>query len=86
MTDLPHIIQIIITRPAGMRKTKSAAYIDVSLGHFGKMVRHGLMPPPRLADGVEIWVTLELDEAVLNLPTAPTDEEVTSCDAAFGVS
>ena len=68
-----------------MNRAKAAGYIGVSAGHFDKMLRDDLLPQPRLADGVLLWIRIELDEALFALATRET-EGGTTCDAAFGVS
>jgi hypothetical protein len=53
----------------GLREAGAAAYIDVSVTHFRKMVEAGKMPKPKLAgDRTKVWDRLALDAAFAALP------------------
>ena len=82
MSDLPGINQMI--QPAGLNRARAAGYVGVSAGHFDKMLRDKLLPQPRLADGVLLWLRIELDEALFELAIRENEGE-NSCDTAFGV-
>ena len=75
---------MIVHLPSGLRKTRAAAHCGVSTGHFDKLVKDGLLPPPRDLSGVKIWLRHELDEALYSLD-GPEAEGGNSCDSAFGI-
>lgn len=73
------------TEPTGLKRQDAAAHCGVSPGHFDRMVKEGVLPPPRPLGGVNVWLRQELDAALFAL--APKDAVTggTSCDAAFGL-
>ena len=72
--------------PAALRREHAAAYVGMSANTFTALIRDGLMPAPRLAGGVKIWLRADLDAALAALPAedgaAMGGDE---CDAAFGL-
>lgn len=68
---------------AALRRCDAAQYLGISPGHFDKLVSSGILPAPRDADGVKVWLRWELDQALAELPVIG---EVTrnSADEAFG--
>lgn len=71
--------------PAALQRARAAQYVDVSPGHFDKLVREGLMPAPRDNGGVKVWLRDELDEALFSLPTYGTEGGASSCDEVFAM-
>jgi hypothetical protein len=53
--------------PEGMRRAQAATHVGISAAHFDKLVIDGLMPSPRIAAGVKIWLRSELEYALLEL-------------------
>jgi len=76
----------IVDWGAALRRIEAARYCGHSPGHFDKLVRSGVYPPGRDADGVVLWLRWELDTALAELPTIGREvwSEVNSCDEAFG--
>ncbi len=54
--------------PSGLSQTESAGYAGFSDNHYRRLVRKGLMPRPRDADGRLITPRAEIDAALLRLP------------------
>lgn len=73
-----------VTAPTGLRRVDAARHCGVSAGHFDKLVRDGIVPAPRDALGVKLWLRQELDEALFGLAAQGSEGGGTSCDAAFG--
>ena len=60
--------------PQGLKLLAAAEYVGVSNNTLTKMVRQGLMPPPRCFGARRLWIRAELDAALLALPIAgPND-------------
>lgn len=57
----------VFTIPEGMRRAQAATHVGISAAHFDKLVTDGLMPAPRIAAGVKIWLRSELEYAPLEL-------------------
>ena len=55
------------TYSAAMRRAHAALHIGISATHFDKLVNAGIMPAPRLAGGVKLWLRSELEFALLEL-------------------
>ena len=53
--------------PSGLRRAQASFYVGLSATHFDKLVAEGLMPTPRLAGGVKLWLRSELEFALLEL-------------------
>ena len=53
--------------PLGLRRAQASLYVGLSATHFDKLVAEGLMPTPRLAGGVKLWLRSELEFALLEL-------------------
>lgn len=70
--------------PGALQRIRAAQYVDVSPGHFDKLVREGLMPAPRDNGGVKVWLREELDAALYALPPKEPAGG-SSCDVAFGI-
>lgn len=51
-----------------LSKTEAAAYIGLSVPTFEALLRKGLMPAPKVAEGRRIWVKSQVELAALNLP------------------
>ena len=70
----------------GARRIDAARYCGHSPGHFDKLVKSGVYPPGRDADGVVLWLRWELDAALAELPAIGERawSEVNSCDEALG--
>lgn len=49
--------------PRAMRADRAAAYLDMSLSKFLKLVEDGRMPQPTRIDGMVSWDRLDLDVA-----------------------
>lgn len=45
----------------GLSRLEAAVYVGFGLNRFTDMVRAGLMPPPRVHEGVQVWDKRELD-------------------------
>lgn len=60
---------------AAMRRGAAAAHLGISPSHFDKLVREKIMPEPRIAGSVKLWIREELETALLEMPT----EGVTPC-------
>lgn len=61
--------------PAAFREANAAAYLDLSVSRFRKLVSSGALPRPvRLADGVERWRTDDL-RAILSGEAARPAED-----------
>tara|TARA_B100000614_G_scaffold220472_1_gene207132 strand:- start:113 stop:364 length:252 start_codon:yes stop_codon:yes gene_type:complete len=71
---------------AGLKRIDAARYCGHSPGHFDKLVKNGIYPQGRNADGVVIWLRWELDEALADLPSYGDEgaNRRNSCDEAFG--
>lgn len=69
-----------------LRRADAARYCGHSPRHFDKLVRSGIYPPGRNADGVAVWLRWELDSALADLPIIGGQmwSEGNSCDEAFG--
>lgn len=71
------------TAPTGLRRVDAALHCGVSAGHFDRMVKEGVMPPPRDQLGVKVWLRQELDDALFGLPVIGEEGGGNSCDALF---
>ncbi|HZN29085.1 MAG TPA: hypothetical protein VFB88_06955, partial [Xanthobacteraceae bacterium] len=49
--------------PRAMRAQRAAAYLDMSMSKFLKLVDEGRMPQPVRIDAIVTWDRFELDEA-----------------------
>ena len=47
---------------------RAAAALGVSAGSFDVMVREGVVPPPRIWHARKLWLTSELEAALMDLP------------------
>ena len=57
----------IFITPLGLRRGQASLFVGISAAHFDKLVDDGLMPSPRIAAGVKIWLRSELEYALLEL-------------------
>jgi len=57
----------IFITPSGLRRGQASLFVGISAAHFDKLVIDGLMPAPRIAAGVKIWLRSELEYALLEL-------------------
>jgi len=57
----------IFITPSGLRRVQASLFVGISAAHFDKLVDDGLMPAPRIAAGVKIWLRSELEYALLEL-------------------
>lgn len=71
------------TEPTGLRRVDAAHHCGVSSGHFDRMVKDGVLPAPRDARGVKVWLRQELDDALFGLSTIGDEGGGNSCDALF---
>jgi predicted DNA-binding transcriptional regulator AlpA len=55
--------------PRLLRKERAAAYLDIGVTYFDRLVRDGVLPRPKLLSGVKCWDRADLDHAADNLPT-----------------
>jgi hypothetical protein len=62
-------------QPIALRQGAMAAHISLSEATFKKMQQQGLMPRPRLCDGILIYIVEEVTRALYDLPVAEGDEE-----------
>jgi prophage regulatory protein len=54
-----------LVAPRLLRRERAAAYLDVSITQFDKMVQSGALPrPKRLSDGIKAWDVRDLDAHV----------------------
>lgn len=87
MPDLRTSIEPVASAPfwgAALRREAAAKYCGHSPGHFDKLVKAGIYPPARDADGVAVWLRWELDAALSDLPVIGGAAAATSCDGVFG--
>jgi hypothetical protein len=60
--------------PASMRRDLAAAYLDISLGTFDKIVAEGRLPRGlALTQGSRIWLRRDLDALLAKLRGLPND-------------
>lgn len=63
--------------PRLLRREQAAGYMGISPGHFDRLVKEKLLPPPKkLGENIRAWDALDLDVAVDHLPydgAAPDD-------------
>jgi|MGYP000209281520 hypothetical protein len=57
----------IFITPSGLRRVQASLFVGLSATHFDKLVANGLMPTPRLAGGVKLWLRSELEFSLLEL-------------------
>lgn len=69
---------------AALKRADASAYCGHSAGHFDKLVKAGVYPPGRDADGVTVWLRWELDHALEELPVVGGPATANSCDGVFG--
>ena len=69
---------------AALKRVDAARYCGHSPGHFDKLVRTGVYPQGRDADGLTVWLTWELNQALDALPVRGGQQHSNSCDEAFG--
>ena len=55
-------------RPATLTDSEACGYVGVSLNTFKKLRKDGLLPKPRRANGRNLNVVAELDNALAALP------------------
>ena len=57
--------------PAALAKDLAVQYLGLSVSTFEKLVREGVMPPPRRLSARRVaWVRAELDEWLLRQPVS----------------
>lgn len=50
--------------PAALRVTEAAAYCALSAGKFRSLVEEGTLPAPVSLGGIEVWLVVQLHEAL----------------------
>ncbi len=55
--------------PRLVKRAWAAPYVGVGTTKFDEMVADGRMPAPKRVDKLKLWDRLELDEAVVALPS-----------------
>lgn len=78
-----NITKGITNGSAAMKRGMAASHLGISPAHFDKLVRQGLMPSPRSAAGVKLWITEELEEALLELQP---EEEAAPCVGDYALN
>jgi predicted DNA-binding transcriptional regulator AlpA len=51
-----------------MKAERAAAYLDMSRSKFLELVERGIMPKPKVIDGMVMWDRLSLDAVFSDLP------------------
>jgi predicted DNA-binding transcriptional regulator AlpA len=54
--------------PRLLRRERAAAYLDISIGCFDKLVDKRLLPSPKMLNSIKVWDRSDLDAIVDNLP------------------
>lgn len=54
--------------PRGLRREDAAAYLGISPSKFDGCLSRGLIPGPKMLDGVKVWDRVRLDQAFESLP------------------
>jgi hypothetical protein len=49
--------------PRAMKADRAAAYLDMSRSKFLELVARGVLPKPKIIDGMRMWDRLALDAA-----------------------
>lgn len=57
-------------KTAAVRRNVAAKYIGVSAAHFDKLVAENVMPRPKNALGVKLWLIDELNDSLAELSLA----------------
>lgn len=60
--------------PRGLRRPVAAAYLGVSPSKFDQGRKEGIVPPPKLFSGVEVWCRAELDLMFSELQTKAAND------------
>ena len=51
-----------------MKAERAAAYLDMSRSKFLELVERGIMPKPKIIDGMVMWDRVSLDATFSDLP------------------
>lgn len=54
--------------PRLLRRERAAAYLDIGVTYFDRLVRDGVLPRAKLLSGVKCWDRRDLDQAADDLP------------------
>jgi len=54
--------------PRLLRRERAAAYFDISIGSFDKLVKEGLLPAPKILHSIKVWDRSDLDVLADTLP------------------
>lgn len=54
--------------PRLLRRERAAAYLDISIGCFDRLVSDRLLPSPKLLHSIKVWDRSDLDAIADNLP------------------
>lgn len=68
-------LQMVGFAPRLLRRERAAAYLDVSPNTFDRMVKDGVVPPPKLQGGFKWWDRADLDSFADHLPYAAAPAE-----------
>lgn len=66
--------------PRLLRRERAAAYLDISIGSFDKLVREGALPAPKVLHSFKVWDRSDLDAMADALPY---EGESSTCDASW---
>ena len=74
--------QIPKCEPMALRQKDAASYCGVSIPTFLKLVEEGTLPAGRyLGQTTKIWIRLELDESLMELPSDLSETTETGFEA-----
>lgn len=65
------------------RREKAAAYLDISPGSFDKLVRDGVLPPPKMLHSFKVWDRADLDSTVDDLNYDGSAARVAEIDTSW---
>jgi prophage regulatory protein len=54
--------------PRLLRRERAAAYLDISIGCFDKLVDNRFLPSPKMLNSIKVWDRSDLDAIADNLP------------------